>query len=99
MNLYSVYIMANKRNTVIYIGVTSNLPKRVWEHKECVVSGFTKKYHCTKLVYYETTEDVWSAQEREKQLKGWRREKKEILINQLNPEWKDLDVGGAYWTS
>lgn len=82
--------MTNQRNTTLYIGVTGNLPKRVWEHKEKIVKGFTKKYNIDKLVYYEVYSDPLSAIEREKQLKNYSRKKKEELINKENPEWRDL---------
>ena len=88
--VYCVYIMTNPSNTVLYIGMTGNLARRVWEHKEHLIQGFTKKYNCTKLVYVETADDPTAAIEREKELKGWRREKKESLICTLNPEWRDL---------
>ena len=74
----------------MYIGVTNNLYKRVYQHKNKLIDGFTKKYNVTKLVYYESTEDVTSAITREKQLKGWVRKKKNDLIVTINPEWKDL---------
>ena len=90
MKNYYIYIMANKTNTTIYIGVTSNLIKRVWEHKNKLVDGFTKHYNVNKLVYYEETTDVNSAIAREKQLKGWKREKKNRLIESVNPNWYDL---------
>ena len=90
MKNYYIYIMANKTNTTIYIGVTSNLIKRVWEHKNKLVDGFTKHYNVNKLVYYEETTDVNSAIAREKQLKGWNRAKKNKLIDSINPNWKDL---------
>jgi putative endonuclease len=85
-------MMTNERNTVLYVGVTGDLLKRVWEHKQGVIDGFTKKYRCIKLVYYETTSDVWAALHREKELKGWKREKKNFLINRDNPSWQDLDI-------
>ena len=85
--------MANKTNTTIYIGVTSNLIKRVWEHKNKLVDGFTKHYNVNKLVYYEETTDVNSAITREKQLKGWNRAKKNKLIDSINPNWNDLYDG------
>jgi len=74
----------------MYIGVTNNLERRVYEHKNKLVKGFTKKYNCTKLVYFEETNDIHIALDREKQLKKWRREKKDILVNQNNSLWKDL---------
>ena len=87
---YWVYIMSNKARSVLYIGVTNNLERRLYEHKNKLTEGFTKKYNLNKLVYFEETTDVKSALEREKQLKGWKREKKNILINSLNPDWNDL---------
>ena len=81
--------MTNNSKT-LYIGVTSNLRNRIWQHKNKTVEGFTKKYNITKLIYFEQTENVRSAIEREKQLKGWVRKKKISLIESKNPEWKDL---------
>ncbi len=89
---YYVYILTNKNNNVLYIGVTNDLERRVFEHKNKLVEGFTKKYNLNKLIYYEITEDVSSAIEREKQLKNWHREWKINLINSFNPKWKDLGV-------
>ena len=89
MNYY-VYILTNKSDHVMYIGVTNNLERRVYEHKQELIEGFTKRYHVHKLVYFETTTDVRSAIEREKQLKGWRRARKNELVETLNPEWLDL---------
>ncbi|AHE66817.1 GIY-YIG nuclease family protein [Legionella oakridgensis] len=86
----AVYIMANKRNGTIYTGVTSNLIKRVYEHKYADLDGFTKKYGCKYLVYYELIEDMASAISREKQLKGGSRKKKLALIEKINPLWEDL---------
>ena len=74
----------------MYIGVTNNLYKRIYQHKNKLIDGFTKKYNVNKLVYYESTEDVTSAITREKQLKGWVRKKKNDLVVTTNPEWKDL---------
>ena len=88
--MYYVYILANHNNLVLYTGVTRNLSKRLFEHKEKVVDGFTSKYNVHKLVYYETTEDVRSAIEREKQLKNWHRQWKRKLIMEMNPRWEDL---------
>lgn len=85
-----VYILANKRNGTIYTGVTSNLQKRVLEHKNNVVKGFTEKYNIHDLVYYETADTMFSAIEREKQIKAGSRKKKIDLIEKNNPEWKDL---------
>ena len=92
-NQYYIYILANKRNGTLYIGVTSNLVKRVYEHKNNIVDGFTKKYSIHKLVYYEITDDIESAIRREKQLKKWNRKWKMNLIEKNNPEWKDLYFG------
>ncbi len=87
---YFVYILTNQRHTVLYIGVTSDLVKRVYEHKIKAVKGFTEKYNVDKLVYYEMTGDVESAIKCEKNMKEWKREWKENRINEMNPEWKDL---------
>lgn len=87
---YYVYILSNKTNTVLYVGVTNNLIKRTYEHNKKFVDGFAEKYNCNKLVYYEITQDVYSAISREKQIKKYSRIKKEKLINKLNPERKDL---------
>lgn len=87
---YCVYILTNPSLTVLYIGVTNNLPRRIFEHQEKVIDGFTKKYNCNKLVYNEQSGDVNSAIAREKELKGWKRIKKEFLISVNNPDWKDL---------
>lgn len=86
---YCVYIMANHSRT-LYIGITSNLKNRVFQHKNKEVKGFTEKYNINQLVYYEQTEDVISAITREKQLKKWRRDKKINLIEKENPDWLDL---------
>ena len=85
-----VYIMTNKYNGTLYVGVTSDLIKRVWEHKNDVYKGFTSKYSLHRLVYYEITESIMSAIEREKQLKAGSRQKKKDLINSMNKEWIDL---------
>lgn len=87
-----VYILTNKGNTVLYVGVTSNLVKRVWEHKQKVVGGFTKRYNVDKLVYYETCPDIRAAIQREKQLKGGSRKKKLDLVSEANPAWKNLSA-------
>ncbi len=87
---YYVYIMTNFQNTVLYTGVTNNLKRRVYEHKHGIGSEFTKKYNVNKLVYYETCNDILSAIEREKQIKGGSRQRKIILVNSLNPDWCDL---------
>ncbi|MCD6177251.1 MAG: GIY-YIG nuclease family protein [Candidatus Cloacimonetes bacterium] len=85
-----VYILSDVNNKILYTGVTSDLLKRVWEHKNHVVEGFTKRYNVTKLVYYEEGEDIYSAISREKQIKGKLRKKKIALIEKVNPEWRDL---------
>jgi len=87
---YFVYILTNKYNSILYVGVTNNLLKRVYEHKNKLVEGFTNKYNINKLVYYEILEDPYNAITREKQLKSLTREKKINLINSINKEWKDL---------
>ena len=84
--------MTNYLETSLYIGVTSNLQKRVWEHKNKVVKGFTEKYNVNKLVYYELTDSIETAINREKQLKRWHREWKINLIKEMNPEFKDLSL-------
>lgn len=90
MKQYCVYILTNQHNTVLYIGVTSNLQKRIYEHKNKLVDGFTKKYNVNKLVYFEQTENVMSALNREKQLKNWKRKWKIELVEKVNSDWKDL---------
>ncbi len=90
MDMYFVYFLTNKTNRVLYIGVTRDLKRRYHEHKSERVEGFTKRYHVHKLVYYEVFHDPLKAIEREKQLKGWRREKKNNLICKKNPQWMDL---------
>jgi putative endonuclease len=87
---YCVYIMANTNNTVLYTGVTNNLQRRVYEHKNGEGGVFTKKYNVHKLVYYEVGDEINVAIAREKQIKGGSRKKKIELINSINPEWKDL---------
>ena len=88
--MYFVYILSNWDDSVLYIGVTSNLPRRLYEHRNHLVDGFTSQYNVEKLVYYEETNDVRGAIQREKQLKGWRRDKKNALIQKMNPQWMDL---------
>jgi putative endonuclease len=90
MKSYFVYILASQRNGTLYIGVTSNLIKRVWEHKNNAVEGFTKKYKVHSLVYFEQTDNVNSALRREKQLKNWQRKWKLALVEKENPKWIDL---------
>jgi putative endonuclease len=90
MKDFYVYILTNKNNKVMYIGMTNNLTRRLYEHKNKLIEGFSKKYNTNKLVYFEQTNDVNSAFAREKEIKGWRREKKNRLVESLNAEWKDL---------
>jgi len=89
MELYYVYIMTNKSKT-LYTGATNNLIRRVFEHKNKLIPGFTSKYNITKLVYYEEFNEIKDAISREKQIKGWIRRKKIELIERMNPEWEDL---------
>ena len=91
MRSYYVYIMTNKSRT-LYTGFTNNLERRLYEHKNKLVAGFTSKYNITKLVFYEETNDVHAAMAREKQIKGWLRSKKIALIESENPKWKDLSL-------
>ena len=90
MKQYYVYILANKRNGTLYTGVTNDLRKRVFEHKNEVIEGFTKKYHVDRLVYFETHNDINRAIRREKTIKRWRRKWKSALIEKDNPQWDDL---------
>ncbi|NIR47907.1 GIY-YIG nuclease family protein [candidate division KSB1 bacterium] len=90
MKAYYVYMMANKYNNVLYVGVTNNLIRRVYEHKTNLVDGFTSKYKCHKLVWFEKIEDIETAIIIEKRMKKWKREYKENVINEMNPEWKDV---------
>ncbi len=89
---YYVYIMTNHSGT-LYTGMTNDLRRRVWQHKQKLVAGFTKRYNITRLVYYEESADVKAAIAREKQIKGWLRKKKIALIESTNPGWKDLSAG------
>ena len=91
--MYYVYILTNKTDTVMYIGVTNDLRRRLYEHKNEQIEGFTKKYHVHKLVYFEEYSEVNDAIAREKQLKRWVRRKKDALINKTNPLWLDLSEG------
>jgi len=86
---YYVYIMTNKSGT-LYVGVTNNIKKRVYEHKNKLVEGFTKKYNINRLLYFETFGDIYSAIAREKTIKGWLRRKKIALVRTINPGWTDL---------
>ena len=93
--MYYVYILANWNNKVIYTGVTNNLERRLYEHKNKLVDGFTKRYNVNKLVYYDFSESIETAIQREKQIKGWTRNKKNAVIEQANPDWHDLS---SDWT-
>ena len=88
--MYFVYILASKRNGTLYIGVTNNLARRVGEHRDGLIEGFTRKYHVHRLAYFEVFEDIRQAIHREKRLKTWKREWKLNLIEQHNFEWRDL---------
>ena len=90
---YFVYILTNWNNQVMYVGFTNNLLRRVFEHKHKLVEGFTAKYNLNKLVYLEESRDVRSALAREKEIKKWRREKKNRRVEGMNPEWEDLSQG------
>jgi putative endonuclease len=90
MTIPCVYLLANERNGTLYVGVTSNLVKRIWEHKEKLADGFTKKYTINQLVWYEVHETMESAISREKAIKEWKRLWKLRLIKEANPEWTDL---------
>ncbi len=87
---YYIYLLTNWNNKVMYVGVTNNLERRLYEHKNKLVKGFTEKYNVHRLVYYEETPDVHIALQREKEIKKWRREKKDNLVIAANPGWKDL---------
>ena len=87
-----VYILFNKKNGTLYTGITSDLKKRLYQHKNKIYEGFTSKYDVTKLGYYEVYNDIKAAIEREKQIKGGSRKKKLLLIERQNPEWKDLSI-------
>ena len=89
---YCVYMMTNKNNSVLYTGVTNNLERRVYEHRHKTTDGFTAKYNCIKLVYFECGSSIEGAIEREKQIKGWLRSKKDALVVELNPNWNDLST-------
>jgi len=87
---YYVYLITNWNNKVLYIGVTNNLERRLYEHKNKLIKGFTEKYNINKLVYFEQTNDIESAITREKEIKKWRREKKNSLVESANKQWQDL---------
>jgi putative endonuclease len=90
---YYVYLITNWNNRVMYVGFTNNLARRIYEHKNKLVKGFIKKYNGNKLVYFEETQHVTTAIYREKEIKRWRREKKDKLVNSMNPTWRDLSLG------
>ena len=87
---YYMYLLTNWNNKVMYLGVTNNLERRLYEHKNKLVKGFTEKYNVNKLVYFGETQDVTAAIAREKEIKKWRREKKNQLVNRMSPNWKNL---------
>ena len=89
---YFVYILANRNNNVIYVGMTNNLERRIYEHKNKILKGFSSKYNLNKLVYYEIFNTPTEAIKREKEIKKWRREKKNILIESMNKNWNDLII-------
>ena len=91
--MYYVYILTNKTNAVMYIGVTNDLRRRIYEHKSEQIEGFTKRYHVHRLVYYEEYHEINDAIAREKQLKGWKRDKKNALVETRNPDWDDWSEG------
>ncbi|MBR3307918.1 MAG: GIY-YIG nuclease family protein [Lachnospiraceae bacterium] len=92
MNHYYVYILSNWNNNVLYVGMTNDIKRRLYEHKNKMIDGFTKKYNVDKLVYVEETNNVNAAIEREKQLKKWRREKKRALVESVNPQWEEIEL-------
>ena len=87
---YYIYILTNVTRTTLYVGVTNDLRRRLWEHREEAVPGFTQRYHIHDLVYYEVYEDAYTAISREKELKKWRRDKKNRLVERKNPQWKTI---------
>ncbi len=93
---YCVYILTTDNNKVMYVGVTNDLMRRIYEHKNKLIKGFTRHYNIQKLVYFEHSPDINAAIAREKQLKGWRRAKKNALVETVNPEWRDLSIGLFY---
>ncbi len=92
MKTYYIYILRNKTNNVLFIGMTNDLKRRLYEHKNKLIKGFSSKYNCSKLVYYDASNDVSSIIDLGKKIKKWRREKKISLIEKTNPEWTDLGV-------
>jgi len=95
---YFVYILTNRNRKVMYIGMTNDLARRLHEHRDHVAPGFTQKYRVDTLVYYEETHDLLAALEREKQIKKWRREKKDALVASMNPQWRDLGADFSLWS-
>lgn len=93
MNMYFVYIISNWKHSVFYTGVTNDVERRVYEHKMKLIPGFTSRYNCNKLLYYEEHNDINYAIKREKLIKKYKRDWKKNLINSINPEWKDLSEG------
>ena len=96
INMYYIYILTNKTDNVLYIGMTNDIHRRIKEHKSEMIDGFSKRYHTHKLVYFEEYTHSTESITREKQLKGYKRDKKIALINQLNPEWNDLSDDWYY---
>jgi putative endonuclease len=92
IHLYYVYLLTNSSNNVLYVGVTNDLERRCYEHKQKLIKGFTQKYNVDKLVYFEVFDSIELAIFREKQIKGYSRSKKDKLINEFNLEWKELSV-------
>lgn len=93
MKRYFVYVLTNKNNKIFYVGMTSDLEKRIWEHKNRMVDGFTEKYNLKKLVWFGEGVDVNEIIRKEKQIKKWNKEWKKNLVEKSNPEWKDLSLG------
>jgi len=94
IHIYYVYILTNKNHTVVYTGVTNDLERRCYEHKHKLIKGFTQKYNVDELIYYEVFDFIDQAIAREKQIKGYSRIKKNALINNFNPDWKNLYING-----
>ena len=88
--MYYVYILSNWNHRVLYVGVTNDIKRRLYEHKNGIIDGFTKRYNVHKLVYFDSTSDIYSAIAYEKKIKGWKRERKIRLIEEKNPQWEDL---------
>ena len=91
-NAFYVYMMTNRSRVVLYTGITNSLARRVWEHQNAEIKGFTQQYKVNRLVYYESFDDPLDAIAREKEIKGWRRSKKNALVETLNPKWSDLSA-------